>query len=344
MAITQVGAAVVPAGNPTTGFTCAIGSGVATNDILIISITNRDATTDPTVVDNDTGGNAWAKLGGGATGLSVWWKRATSATASKTVTVGACVGSSSGVLTAWRGVTTAAVPYESVTTESNGSGDVSHAAVTTSRDLAWVFLCIANRTNDIAAATQAATSPAVITELGESLSTGGSDCSNTQCAAEKATAGSSGTISWVQTAAVTVSCAFALIPAPAALTISAGAYAYAGGAVGLVASRRLTVVAGSYAYAGNNVVMARQFRLSVVAGAYAYSGASVAMVATRRLAVAAGGYAYSGSPVGLIASRRLTVDGGAVAYVGHDVEFTYASGGPPPVVGRSLSLSMRIGM
>ncbi len=214
MAITHIGT-VVDSSNATTTFPLTIPAATEANDVLILSVTNRDAATDPTVTDNDTGGNTWAKVGGGATGLTVWWKRATSATAGKVVTAAALTGSSAGVLSVYRGVSLTTTPYENVTTESNISGNETHAAITPTVNGAWVFLCIANRTDDIATATQAATSPAVLTERGESLSTGGSDCSNTLCSAEQSTAGTTGAITWAQTDAASISCVFNLIPATA---------------------------------------------------------------------------------------------------------------------------------
>ena len=55
----SVGTATNTSGNQTTGFTLVINAGVVTGDILLLAITNRGATTDPVVVDNDTGGNLW---------------------------------------------------------------------------------------------------------------------------------------------------------------------------------------------------------------------------------------------------------------------------------------------
>jgi hypothetical protein len=51
--------------NPTTTFTITIPSGTLTDDVLFVGVTSRDHTSGtgyPTVTDNDTGGNAWAKF------------------------------------------------------------------------------------------------------------------------------------------------------------------------------------------------------------------------------------------------------------------------------------------
>lgn len=89
MAISHI-ETTVPGGNPTTSFTVTISASTLTDDICIVTAIHK-ATTNPTVTDNDTGGNTWALLeavNDGTRSYSVWWKRATSGTASKTVTVG----------------------------------------------------------------------------------------------------------------------------------------------------------------------------------------------------------------------------------------------------------------
>lgn len=90
MAIT-VGTSTVTSGATTTSFTLVINSGVVAGDILVLCATNRDATADPTVTDDDSGGNTWTKLSNQNADTNgagtVWWKRATSGTASKTITV-----------------------------------------------------------------------------------------------------------------------------------------------------------------------------------------------------------------------------------------------------------------
>jgi hypothetical protein len=89
MAISHI-ATSVPTGNPTTSFTMVIDSGTLANDVLLVTAIHK-GTADPTVTDDDSGGNLWAKIleiDDGTRGYSLWWKRATSGTASKTVTVG----------------------------------------------------------------------------------------------------------------------------------------------------------------------------------------------------------------------------------------------------------------
>ena len=97
----------VTSGNQTTGFTLSTHSGTRGGDLLVLVITNRDATANPTVVDNEGAGTWTRKTTQNATtngSVSLWYKRASgtkgeiSNTASKTVTVSGCTGSASGVL------------------------------------------------------------------------------------------------------------------------------------------------------------------------------------------------------------------------------------------------------
>ncbi len=319
MAITHHATALASA-NPTTSHTITIPVGTAAGDVLIYTATNRDATTDPAVSDNDSG--TWLKVGGAATGHTVWWRRATAATASKTLTAASFTGSSSGVLSVFRGVTTAATPYENVSPESNISGNVSHAAIAPTRNGSWVVLCIANRTNDIATSLAIATSPAAIAERGESMSTGGSDCSATLCAAEQATAGTTGTISWTQAAGASLSLVFDLIPAPAPLVADVRGLSLAGPATGLVAARRLTAAVGPLALAGPDVTLTEgsalnNYTLAADAAALTVAGPGVALPRARRLPATVGPLSLAGLATGLLRARRLVAAAAAVVLVGN---------------------------
>ncbi len=319
MTITLVGTAAVPTGNPTTSFTVGIQSQVVANDILILSVTNRDADAAPSVTDNDTGGNTWARLESGTGCLTVWWKRATSATASKTITVSGLTGSSSGVLCAFNGCRLG-TPYEAVSYENNASANESHAAITTSRDGAWVVLAIGNDSNDLATDTQAATSPSTITERGEKLSTGGSDCSNTLCAAEKTTAGSTGTITWAQVDGASCSCAFALVPA-VSLTTASGSFALTGNAASTLWAHQLAAASGSFALTGADAGLARGFVLAATAGSFTLTGSDATLTeggaSGETLTAESGSFALTGSAASLLRGLRLPADSGAFAVTGN---------------------------
>lgn len=303
-------------GNPTTSVAIVIPASTQANDICILSVTNRDATTAPTVTDNE-GAGAWARVDATADGLTVWWKRASASTAGKTVTAASLTGSCAANVTVWSGASLAASPFLDVTHEPNVSGNETHAGFTTTRDGAAVFLVVANRTNDIAIASQAATSPAAITECGEHLSTGGLDCSNTIAGEVKTTAGATGNFTWAQTDAVTVSCTFWLLPAES-MDVTAGSYPYAGQTISHATNA--PVAAGSYPYAGNDVAMFKSFTEAVAAGSYDYTGGVITHSAAAPVAV--GSYGYAGNAI--VGAVGFSTGGGEHQYSGSDVGEEYA--------------------
>jgi hypothetical protein len=212
------GTSVVTSGARTTGFTLTIGT-VAVGDVLLVGVTNRDATADPSVTDNDTGGNAWAKISSQAANtngaISVWWKRATAATSGKVLTIGGCTGSCSGVLTPYSGCLDAGNPYGTPVPEGNASGNETQAGITVGTANSWVCLFVGCTSNDTLNPTTytCATDPATLSEQGEGISTGGSDCSMSHASAVKTTTGATGAISWAQTDGTGASIAFELIVA-----------------------------------------------------------------------------------------------------------------------------------
>src|SRR5688500_20124226 len=107
MAVAHRASVAASTANPTTTFAITIPATVAAGDVLFVLITSRDSVSgsaNATCVDNDTGGNAWAVVTNTADKKHwIFWKRATSATAGKTVTVNSCVGSCAGGLAAYSG-------------------------------------------------------------------------------------------------------------------------------------------------------------------------------------------------------------------------------------------------
>jgi hypothetical protein len=169
---------VATSGNLTTGFTLVVPAAVVANDIVVIGITNRDATTNPTCVDNE-GAGTWARVttvNAQTNGsISIWWKRASANTNGKTVTVGSCTGSASGALGYYRGASTSSSPFGTAIGEPNASGNETQAEVVTARDGSMVIHLIGCTSNDtLAPGNRSATSPTTITEDSEGVSAGGS--------------------------------------------------------------------------------------------------------------------------------------------------------------------------
>jgi hypothetical protein len=210
------GAAVVPTGNPTTGFTVSIPASVVAGDLCFLTVTSRDSVGAGSlgVTDNDTGGNTWTKFANSTDHkATVWWKRATAATASKTVTVAGAVGSSSGVLKCFEGGDSGATPYSNVVVETNASGNETHATFTASQADSMLCAAIFNYANDNAVTSLTSANLGAFTTT-EKLSTGGSDCA---CAfghlLDSGAASATGAITWAQTDGTTYSITWAIKPA-----------------------------------------------------------------------------------------------------------------------------------
>lgn len=205
---------------PTTSLTITIPASVATGDALFVALTSRDHTSGtayPTVTDNDAGGNTWTRIGESSNRkATLWYKIATSATASKTITCAGCVGSCTAGVSAYSG--TATVPYSNLTVEDNASGNETHATFTPDHAGSFICLAVFNTANDNAIASEACTDPGTLTERYEKLSTGGSDCGNAFASALQAAGPTAtGAINWTQTDGVTVSMAWAVPPPTVAM-------------------------------------------------------------------------------------------------------------------------------
>ena len=152
MAVTHIQSATHNEAAPTTSCTLTIPATAAVDDIAVIAVDNRNATTQLTVTDDDTGGNAWALISNLTIDTSrsgqLFWKRATSGTASKTVTISGASNSIAAGLSIFRGADTSATPYEAVAGESNASADETIAAISVSAD-SMVLLAIFNVLNDL---------------------------------------------------------------------------------------------------------------------------------------------------------------------------------------------------
>lgn len=203
MVVAQRGV-VTNSGNPTTGFTLVIPAATQTGDDLYVFFVSRDHTSGTalaTCTDNDTGGNTWTlKHNPADRKTMVFWKKATSGTASKTITIAGCVGSSCGgviVFSGGRG----GDPTFDIVTESNSAGDESHASFTPTNADSMVVMAIFNVANDETVSNaQWATLGAVGSNGFQVLSTGGSD-SGVAVVAKAQSGGPSavGNFTWSQT-------------------------------------------------------------------------------------------------------------------------------------------------
>jgi hypothetical protein len=204
--------------NPTTTFTITIPSGTATGDSLFVQVTSRDHTSGtayPTVVDTDVGGNTWTQIAESTDRkATLWWKRATSGTASKVITVTGCVGSCTGGVSVYQNAATSVTPYTNIVVETNASADESHASFTPDNAGSAICFAVFNYANDNAVSSESTASLGAMTEDWEHLSTGGSDCACVHAHINGADAApaATGDITWAQTNGTTYSISWAVRP------------------------------------------------------------------------------------------------------------------------------------
>lgn len=205
--------------NPSISTTILIPT-VAVDDIGILVVSMSNTSVDPVVTDNDSGGNPWTKItavAGGGDNASVWWKRMTSGSSAKTITitdgVGETADSMSAAMTVFRGVTTAATPYEALSTEANAAGDETHASITTLSAGAMVVFCLGESDNNAVSAGAAAnTPPGTLTVGANHASSAGLDTAVGILFNPMETPGATGAFTWSMVDATCATIVFALKP------------------------------------------------------------------------------------------------------------------------------------
>jgi hypothetical protein len=331
MPIVLVGSAAVPTGNPTTSFTVTIPSAVLAGDLLFLPLTSRDAVgVAPTVTDNDTGGNTWTKIASSSDQkATLWYKRATSGSASKTVTVAAALGSSSGVLKAFSGGDGGATPYTDVVVETNASGDESHVGFTPSNADSMVCCSVHNYANDNAV-TSLSFATLGATAATEKTSTGGSDCG---CifghALQTGGPSATGNLTWAQTNGTTYSITWAIKPAIAYnLPAGSGSFTETGNPATLITDRRLLADDASFLETGNPASLARSLALPASPGVFNLTGHDADLVYAPstgyQLNAATGSFAVSSNGSTLIADRKAPSETGAFNLSGNDASLSPA--------------------
>ena len=215
MAITFVSPSVLATGNPTTSFTCTLGT-TAAGDILILEYGHR-GTADATI-GGTYSGPAFTEKHDQQFATSTFsgktlWSRCTGNHSGQTITGSGLTDSCAAVVTTYRGALASGDPLTAATIvgSQNASGTETQTQITTTADGAWVVLVVVN-SPDLAVTTQSCTSPGALTARAEKLSTGGTDFSIAHASAEKATAGATGAFTWAQTNAASGSWAYAIKP------------------------------------------------------------------------------------------------------------------------------------
>jgi len=206
--ITHVGSA--SNGAASTSTTITIPSGTQAGDVLVAAFSNRGASATPTVVDDDSGGNTWELISPPNKAGTLWWKRATSGTASKTITASGFTTACSGGVSVFRGVTTEGNPFATATHRINASGTETHQGFTPPCNNCRICLAVCNTSANSPVSSQSSTDPGALTEHYDQI---GGTCATSMATASQTTAGPTGALTWAQSNAGTQSIGFALIPA-----------------------------------------------------------------------------------------------------------------------------------
>lgn len=273
MAIALVGSPVVPAGNPTTGFTLTIPA-VSAGDICLLTLVSRGSTgLGSLAVTDDEGAGSWTiAVPNPDHKLTLWWKRASANTAGKTLTVAGAVNSCAGVLKCFSGVIATDPPYTDVSTEENASADETHAGITPSQADSMLCAVIANGANDNAV-TSLSFATAGALSMTEKLSTGGNDCA---CAfghlLQSGGPTATGNLTWSQVDGQTRSTIFTLKPSTSTIVEAEGSSSGGATVTGVGAAIGASVGSSAGAATVNGVAAAVATSVGASAGVASVSG------------------------------------------------------------------------
>jgi hypothetical protein len=205
--------------DPTTTFTIAIPATVVTNDVLVVNATSKNhnsSTATATCTDTDSAGNAYTLVQTDAARKAyAWVKRATSATAGKTITVAGLDNSGGGGLVVYPGVSSTGTPYTNAGYEDNVLGNEAHAGFTPTNANSMLHFSIHNVSSTSTTASVACTTPGALTQRYQHTSSAGGQGGCATAAWSVAQSGgptSTGTFTWSQSDATTKSIRFALVP------------------------------------------------------------------------------------------------------------------------------------
>lgn len=202
MAITHAASATGSGAAGATSFPITIPATVQSGDLLLVAAIH-DVSASITCTDDDTGGNTWTKKVVDVDNtLSLWWKRATANTASKTITLGSLGTASSiapgGVVSVLRSAIVAGDPFDQATVETNSALDAAHAGFTPTVNGCWIGLAVGTWSAPNTFSALTCTNPGALTNGGE-ITTANSEIE--MRGAAQTTAAATGTFSWTEVAA-----------------------------------------------------------------------------------------------------------------------------------------------
>ncbi len=207
--------------NRTTSATITIPTVSAGEDLYVLAV-SRDHTSGTakyTCTDNDTGGNTWTeKAISSDRKTTLFWKKATSGTSAKTITIATTVGSVASGLCVISGAASGD-PTTNIVLEENASGNEAHASFTPDNNNSLVLLGITQDTNDLAVTSVSGATMGALTQGWQLLNTGGNDCAATVWSKVLAS-GATGQFTWSQTDGTSDSISWAVKEATTTTTTS----------------------------------------------------------------------------------------------------------------------------
>ena len=188
----------------TSGGTFAISSSATSGyyaEVLITSRGHDSSLAVPTVVDTDTGGNTWTLRGSvNARKGHHYWKRLTSGSAGKVVTISGCTNSAAAGIDIFSGVTLSGDPISNWSHDLvEGTDTKTMSGFTPDYANSMIRMAVFNNTNDIAVTNMACTIPGSLEpEFFECRSTGGDDCAVISGGAVQSGQSATGNFTWTQ--------------------------------------------------------------------------------------------------------------------------------------------------
>ncbi len=213
-------AAIAGTGNTTTGGTLVIPASTVANDYLYVCVTSQGSTSgsaNVTCTDDDSGGNTWTTITNTADKKAwLFGKRATSATASKTITIANGVTKTAFNCVVMKDAATSTTPHLNLTTETNAAGDETHASITPTFGGSAIVLAVFDYSGVAnTAASQSTANLGAMTERAEHNPVGaGLDCSQSIATLDgtNAAPAATGNITWAQADGTTYSMAWSVRP------------------------------------------------------------------------------------------------------------------------------------
>ncbi len=322
---------------------------VQADDVMLLEYTHRGTGTGTL---GGAGGSGWtnklSRTYNTSMSAHLYYKRCDGSESGDALTVSGLTDSCAGCVTVYRGCVTSGDPIEAGTSEENASANESHAAITTLTNGAFVVLTVAN-TPDLAVTSPSTTSPGALTQRAERLNTTGTDTSICHNSAEKTGAGTTGSLTWAQTNAISASFAYALTPQMPTISMGLGALAILGLSVAIGFTGPS---AGALNYQGYAPTVSIETpsgpTISLPAGSLVFTGRTPTVVqqAQGLIAIPAGSLAFTGRDVGVAfggpSDGRLAYTGYAPTVSQSAVTTITIPAGSLPFTGRTPSLDRAI--